>query len=135
MVTNQKDMNIVNKQTLNDLKFIHNNYYGKNFLKNKKILITGAGGFVGYYLSLYLIKYKKELKIKKILLTDIKIKNILPKIKFFKKTANIAIKKFDVIKDNIIETVNTYIMNIIKNYCLLQSNDQYKPEDIYQQIN
>jgi hypothetical protein len=44
-------------------------------------------------------------------------------------------KNFDVIKDNIIETVNTYIMNIIKNYCLLQSNDQYKPENIYQQIN
>ena len=44
-------------------------------------------------------------------------------------------KNFDVVKDNIVETVNTYIMNVIKNYCLLQSNNQYKPENIYQQIN
>ena len=39
-------------------------------------------------------------------------------------------KNFDVVKDNIVETVNTYIMNVIKNYCLLQSNNQYKPENI-----
>lgn len=44
-------------------------------------------------------------------------------------------KTFDVVKDDIVETVATYMMNIIKNYCLIQSNDQYKPEDIYQQIN
>jgi len=129
MVKNQKDMNIVNKQTLNDLRFIHNNYYGKNFLKNKKILITGAGGFVGYYLSLYLIKYKKELKINKILLTDIKIKNILPKINFFKNTTNFAIKKFDVIKDDINKLIPNDI-NVIIHAASVASPTKYRKEPL-----
>ena len=122
-------MNIRNYQTLKDLQFIYLNHKKKNFFKNKKILITGAGGFIGYYLSLYLIKYREKLKIKKILLTDLKVNNILPKIKLTKNSSNIIIKKFDVIKDNISEHIPKDI-NVIIHAASVASPSKYRKDPL-----
>ena len=50
---------------LSDLEYIFKNNTANNFFKNKKILITGAAGFLGTYLTNYFLYYIKELEIKK----------------------------------------------------------------------
>ena len=42
---------------IEDLKDIFKRNTSKKIFKNKKILITGCGGFIGYYLSKYFIHY------------------------------------------------------------------------------
>lgn len=79
----------------NDFDFIYSNHRNKNYLKNKKILITGAGGFLGFYLSKYLFNYKDKLNLKNLTITSLNTNNLKKKIK----GANI--KKFDVIKDKL----------------------------------
>ena len=79
-----------------DLKFIYSNHKKKNYLKNKKILVTGAGGFLGFYLSKYLSTFKNKLKIKDLYLTSLNVKD-LKNDKF--KGAKII--KFDVTKDEL----------------------------------
>lgn len=57
---------IINK----DLDLIHNYNKKKIFYKNKIVLITGYRGFLGFYLSEYLKKFFKTLKLKKLILID-----------------------------------------------------------------
>ena len=53
-----------------DLKYIHQNFDKKILFKNKSILITGYLGFIGFELTNYLIKYFKQLGLKKLYLLD-----------------------------------------------------------------
>ena len=85
----------MNAQLKLDLNYIHKNFKNKKIFKNKNILITGFNGFIGYELSNYLIKFKKELKINYLYLTDIKFK----KTKINDK--KIIFKKYDVVKQNL----------------------------------
>ncbi len=77
-----------------DLKFIHQKIKNKKFFKNKKIIIFGSEGFIGFYLKKYFTKYFKELKISELILADKKIKQ---NVYFSKKIKKI---KFDLINDN-----------------------------------
>ena len=54
----------------NDMQYIIDNFESRSFFKNSKILITGSGGFLGYYLILLFIKYASSLGIKKIICID-----------------------------------------------------------------
>ena len=85
-----------NKVIEDDLKFILSNHKNKNYLKNKKILITGSGGFLGYYLSKYLSTFKKKLKIKELYLTSLNIKSLKNS-----KLKGAKILKFDVTKEEL----------------------------------
>ena len=89
-----------NPVVLEDLDAIYKRHSKKKYFNNKKILITGAGGFVGFYLSKYLINFFDKLKISKLYLTCINTKILK---KNLKKNINnkIIIKKFDVNLDNI----------------------------------
>ena len=81
---------------IEDLKDIFKRNTSKKIFKNKKILITGCGGFIGYYLSKYFIHYLKALKIKKLYITSLNTKK-------FKNYQNSKIKviNFDIAKDNL----------------------------------
>lgn len=82
---------------LEDLENIYNNHQNKKLFRNKKVLITGCAGFLGYYLSNYLSKYFEKLGIKKLYLTSLNIKNFKNEFK----NKNIEVKKFDVINDKL----------------------------------
>ena len=83
-----------------DLKEIYKFHKNKKYFKNKKIIITGSSGFIGFYLSKYLVKYFHKLEISKLYITCINYKKLK---KSFKKIDNkkIFIKKFNVNFDNI----------------------------------
>ena len=55
---------------LEDLEYIYKDLGNTKKFKNKNILITGCGGLIGFYLILFLKKYKKKLGIKKIVGVD-----------------------------------------------------------------
>ena len=54
-----------------DLKEIIERIQSSWRLSGSKILITGAGGFLGYYMSSFFIKYLDDLGIKKLALVDL----------------------------------------------------------------
>ena len=61
---------------IKDLNYIHKNSACNNFFKNKKILITGASGFLGSYFSTYFAYYFDQLNINKLYLNDLDISKI-----------------------------------------------------------
>ena len=63
---------MINKQLKNDLEYIFNELSDrdKSKFKNSRILITGAGGFIGYTMLNFLTEYGQELEISKILALD-----------------------------------------------------------------
>lgn len=61
---------------INDFKYIYKNNNANNFLKNKKILITGASGFLGSYFSNYFCYNFNNLNLDSIYLNDVKISKI-----------------------------------------------------------
>ncbi len=86
-----------------DLEFINTDFYEKSALRDSTILITGCGGFLGYYFINYFINYRKEIGIKKIIGLD---NFILEKPKWLDElildNPNILdIKKFDIISDDL----------------------------------
>lgn len=64
-------MNQNNSVITDDLNFIHSRLGpdSKKF-ENATVLMTGCGGFLGFYMLQYLVKYAKKLKIKKIIGLD-----------------------------------------------------------------
>lgn len=94
------------KILIEDLKYIHSNNDNKNFFKNKNILITGYQGFIGYEFTNYFIKYFKELKLKKLILIDIKKKIFLNK-------SNIICIQKDIAKMNLKKEFKSTKIDII----------------------
>ena len=66
----------MSKILLEDFEYIYKNNCANNFFQNKTILITGAAGFLGSYISNYLLYKFKDLKLKNIYLSDINISSI-----------------------------------------------------------
>jgi len=97
----EKMVNRSNKILHDDLKYIHNNIK-KNYFKNKRILLIGSEGFIGFYLKNYFTNYFKDLKLKTLFLTDIKITK---KKKIDNKIYQL---KFDIIKDKIEKIDNKF---------------------------
>ena len=113
----------MNAQLKLDLNYIHKNFENKKIFKNKNILITGFNGFIGYELSNYLIKFKKELKINYLYLTDIKFK----KTKINDK--KIIFKKYDVVKQNL-EKITKKKIHIIIHAASIASPTIYRKNPI-----
>ena len=67
---------VIKKKSIveDDLKFINQKIKNKKFFRNKKIIIFGSEGFIGFYLKKYFIKYFQELKVSELILADKKIR-------------------------------------------------------------
>ena len=66
----------MSKILIDDFNYIYKNNNKNNFFKNKKILITGASGFLGLYFYNYFFYKFKNLKLHSLFLNDIKISKI-----------------------------------------------------------
>lgn len=53
-----------------DLSDIHERFSTKDRLFGSSIIVTGAGGFLGFYISKYLVKYREALGVKDVILLD-----------------------------------------------------------------
>ena len=93
---------------LEDLEYIYKKNNANNFFQNKTVLITGAAGFLGSYMSNYLLYKFKDLKLKNIYLSDINISSIKKNI-FFNKANN----KCKILKSDVTDK-NSSIFNIKK---------------------
>ena len=86
---------------IKDFKRILKDSGCKNLFKNKSVLITGASGFIGSYLSNYFIYSLKKLGIKKLILLDLNIYKLKKNILFKYNKDEVIIKKFNIIKTNL----------------------------------
>ena len=82
-----------------DLLDIFKAHKNKKYFKKKNVIITGASGFIGFYLSKYFIRYFDKLQISKLYITCIDYNKLTKKFKKNKK--KIFIEKFDVNSDDI----------------------------------
>jgi len=82
-----------------DLLEIFKAHKNKKYFKKKNVIITGASGFIGFYLSKYLIKYFDKLELSKLYITCIDYNKLTKNFKKNKK--KIFIEKFDVNFDDI----------------------------------
>lgn len=73
----------------------------KQKLKGSTILITGCGGFLGYYFSLFFTTYAQDLQIKKIIGLDNFIVGCPPWLQKLSDEKKIELYKFDIISDDI----------------------------------
>lgn len=95
-------MNPIAKEDIENI-FIHLSGDQKNKLLNSTILITGCGGFLGYYFLYFFTHKAKELGIKKIIGLDNFILRTPSWINDLKSSSNniLEIIKFNIITDNI----------------------------------
>jgi len=84
-----------------DFNRIYKDSNCNDFFKKKSILITGASGFIGLYLTNYFIFSLKKLGIKKIILLDININKLKKNILFNYNKNKVIIKKFNIIKSDL----------------------------------
>lgn len=70
-------------------------------LENSTILITGCGGFLGYYFMNFFETFEEKLKIKKVIALDNFMLGNPVWIENMKKKSLFDIRKFDIIKDQI----------------------------------
>ena len=94
-----------------DFEIILKHYYDDlQFLKNKKMLITGATGLITVYLSLFLIYLSKEFGLE-IFLQCRNINKGLKIYKSFLDKSNIHIVNFDFIKEEMPEVKPDFIIH------------------------
>lgn len=105
-----------NKVLIDDLEYIFKNINNKSYFKNKKILITGASGFIGFYLSSFFIKFFKQLGISKLYLVDLEFR------KKNKENKNIFYIKGDILKMKI----ENYKLDIIIHAASIASPVYYR---------
>ena len=79
----------------------------KQKLKGSTILITGCGGFLGYYFSLFFTTYAQDLQIKKIIGLDNFIVGCPPWLQKLSDEKKIELYKFDIISDDISQIPDT----------------------------
>ena len=99
-----------------DMAYIFNklSFAERNKLKDSTILITGCGGFLGYYFMHFLSNFAEELKIKKI----IALENFLTGTKdwlekLVESNDRIILKEFNVIEDNLQDIEYANEVNLI----------------------
>lgn len=94
---------INNKILLEDLDFIFNGLDQKEKFENTKILITGCGGFLGYYFLHFFVKYAEELGVKHIIGLDNFMFGYPKWINRLEVASNgrLIVHEFDIISDNI----------------------------------
>ena len=61
---------MINDIIEDDLNHIHLNIKLKGNWDNATVLITGCAGFLGFYLLNYLVRYSKDLGLKKVIALD-----------------------------------------------------------------
>lgn len=92
-----------NPIVLEDLDVIHKQLGNYQPFHDSTIVITGAAGFLGYYITQYLVRYAEALKIKKIICLDT---FFLEKPKWLKQLTTeyshvLDVHTFDISKDDI----------------------------------
>lgn len=87
----------------NDLSYTFDSLTGEERKKfeNSTILITGCGGFLGYYFMRFFQEKAEQLKIKKVIALDNFMLGYPKWADDFKGNSVFEIRKFDIIKDNI----------------------------------
>jgi len=105
-----------NKILLEDMSYIFDGLSSKekNKFKNSTIIITGCGGFLGYYFMHFFAHYANELKINKIIGLD----NFLTGTRDWLETLEnenkkIILKEFNVITDDIVDIEGSEDANFI----------------------
>jgi len=105
-----------NKILLEDMSYIFDGLSSKekNKFKNSTIIITGCGGFLGYYFMHFFAYYANELKINKIIGLD----NFLTGTRDWLETLEnenkkIILKEFNVITDDIVDIEGSEDANLI----------------------
>lgn len=111
-----------------DLKYIYENLTDseKSKFKNSTILITGCGGFLGYYFMHFFDKYGEELSIKKVIGLD---NFMLGKSEWITRLGEnplFDIEKFDIITDNIENIKNSSEANLIIHMASIASPTFYR---------
>lgn len=115
-----------------DLKYIYNNLSKdeKNKFKDSTILITGCGGFLGYYFMNFFKEYAQDLSIKKIIGLDNFMLGESEWIKRLNKLDIFDIITFDIIKDDISNVPNANETDYIIHMASIASPTFYRQHPI-----
>lgn len=111
-----------------DLKYIFDNLSDeeKEKFKDTTIVITGCGGFLGYYFMHFFEKYAKELSIKKIIGLDNFMLGKSEWIERLSKNEIFEIVKFDIITDDISKVPGCENANLIVHMASIASPTFYR---------
>lgn len=115
-----------------DLKYIYNNLSKeeKSKFKDSTILITGCGGFLGYYFMHFFKEYAQDLSIKKIIGLDNFMLGESEWIKRLNKLDTFDIITFDIIKDDISNISNANEADFIIHMASIASPTFYRQHPI-----
>ena len=115
-----------------DLKYIFENLseQEKDKFKNSTVLITGCGGFLGYYFMHFFEKYADELSIKKVIGLDNFMLGKSEWINRLSKNEIFDIEKFDIISDDISKVPNAEEADLIVHMASIASPTFYRQHPI-----
>lgn len=104
-----------NPIVIEDLKSIREKVAGLDKLRGSTVLITGCAGFLGFYLTQFLVRYAEELGIEKVIGLDI---FLLDKPKWLTGLAEeypgtLSLQKFDISKDNLADIDGAATANFV----------------------
>ncbi len=107
---------MLNKILIEDMSYILGklSQEEKDKFKNSTIIMTGCGGFLGYYFMHFFARYTEELKIKKIIGLDNFITGTRDWLDTLEKeNEKLILKEFNVITDDIADVVGAEEANLI----------------------